>query len=81
MKLFIGNLNEKIEDVHLKTAFQDFGKVVSAIVVRDKKTGISKGYGFVEMPDEEEAAQVIRTVNGGKWEGKIISVKKAFNRH
>jgi len=80
MKLFIGNLSEKVEDVHLKIAFQDFGKVVSASVIKDKTTGLSKGYGFIEMPDDEEANKVITTVNGGKWEGNIITVKKAFKQ-
>jgi cold-inducible RNA-binding protein len=80
MRLFIGNLNKIVEDTHLMTAFQDFGKVISAKVIRDKITGLSKGYGFVEMPDDGEAANVIDNVNGGTWEGNIITVKKAFNR-
>jgi len=78
MKLFIGNLDEKIQDFHLKEAFQDFGKVVNAKVIKDHHTGRSKGFGFVEMPDQEEAVKVINTVDGATWEGKVISVKKAF---
>jgi cold-inducible RNA-binding protein len=77
MKLFIGNLDEKIEDVHLREAFQEFGNVSSARVIKDKFTGISRGFGFVEMPDEDQAASVIKKVNGGIWEGKKINVKKA----
>jgi RNA recognition motif-containing protein len=78
MKLYIGNLDEKIQSSHLKEAFQEFGKVKSAIVINDKKTGESKGFGFIEMPDEAEAQNVIDTVSGGKWEGKVITIRKAY---
>lgn len=78
MKLYIGNLDEKVEDYHLKEAFQDFGTVDSAKVIKDKSSGKSRGFGFVEMPDEEQALKVIKTVNGAVWEGKTIVVKKAF---
>jgi RNA recognition motif-containing protein len=78
MKLYIGNLDEKIQDYHLKDAFKDFGNVASAKVIKDHFSGKSKGFGFVEMPDEEEAIKTIRNVNGATWEGKVITVKKAF---
>jgi len=78
MKLYIGNLDEKIQSVHLKDAFQEYGKVKSAIVINDKKTGVSKGFGFIEMPDETEAQTVIDTVSGGKWEGKVITIREAY---
>ncbi|MBN1415857.1 MAG: RNA-binding protein [Bacteroidales bacterium] len=78
MKLFIGNLDEKIQDIHLREAFQDFGSVSSASVVKDRFSGKSRGFGFVEMPNEEEALKVIKTVNRATWEGKVITVKKAL---
>ncbi|MBN1187982.1 MAG: RNA-binding protein [Bacteroidales bacterium] len=77
MKIYVGNLDEKINSDHLKTAFQDFGKVTSAKVITDRYTGKSRGFGFVEMPVEEEALNVIKNVNSGTWEGKVIIVKKA----
>ena len=77
MKIYVGNLDEKINSTHLKEAFQDFGKVVSAKVIKDKFTGKSKGFGFIEMPIEEEALNVIKNVNSGTWEGKVIIVRKA----
>lgn len=80
MRIYIGNLDEKINDKHLKEGFSEFGKIKSAKVIIDKNTGISKGFGFIEMPDETEALNVIRTVNGGTWEGKVIIVKKAFDK-
>jgi RNA recognition motif-containing protein len=61
MKLYIGNLDEKIQSSHLKEAFQEFGKVKSAIVINDKKTGESKGFGFIEMPDEAEAQNTVKS--------------------
>lgn len=78
MKLYIGNLDEKIEAYHLKEAFQEFGAVKNAVIVSDKKTGVSRGFGFIEMPNDEEAQNVIDNVNGGKWEGKILNIRKAF---
>jgi RNA recognition motif-containing protein len=80
MNIFIGNLNEKIQDNHLKDAFGDYGKVATAKVITDRYTGKSKGYGFVEMPSEEEGQKAIDTLNGGKWEGNIIVVNKAKNK-
>ncbi len=78
MKIFIGNLDDRIEDIHLREAFQDFGTVTSAKIIKDRLSGKSKGFGFIEMPNEEEAVKVIRNVNGATWEGKVITVRKAF---
>jgi RNA recognition motif-containing protein len=78
MKIYIGNLDEKIQDVHLKEAFQDFGTVSSAKVIMNRFSGKSRGFGFIEMPNQEEALKVIQDVNGATWEGKTITVKKAF---
>jgi len=78
MKIFIGNLDEKIQSNHLKEAFQDFGTVSSAKVITDRKSGKSKGFGFIEMPNAEEAKKVIDTVNGGTWEGKVITIREAY---
>jgi RNA recognition motif-containing protein len=78
MKIYIGNLDEKIQDSHLREAFQDFGKVATAKVIKDHFSGKSKGFGFVEMPDQDEALKTIKNVNGATWEGKVITVKKAF---
>jgi RNA recognition motif-containing protein len=78
MKLYIGNLDEKIADNHLREAFKEFGAVSSAKVIIDRYLGKSRGFGFVEMPDDTEALNVIKNVNGATWEGKQIIVKKAF---
>jgi RNA recognition motif-containing protein len=81
MNIFIGNLNDKIQDNHLKDAFGEYGKVASAKVITDRYTGISKGFGFIEMPNSEEALTAISTLNGGTWEGNIIVVNKAKNKN
>lgn len=78
MKLFIGNLDDKIQSHHLREAFSEFGKVNSAKVIIDKSTGKSRGFGFVEMPNDEEAKAVISNVNGGTWEGKVLNIREAF---
>lgn len=80
MKLYIGNLNEKIEDSHLLEAFSEFGKVQSAKIKMDRFTRRSACFGYVEMPNDAEAEVVIRKVNGGLWEGKKIIVKKAYDK-
>lgn len=78
MKLFIGNLDEKIESYHLREAFSEFGKVKSANVVIEKGTGRSRGFGFIEMPNDDEAREVINKVNGGTWEGKVLNIREAY---
>lgn len=63
-KIFVGNLSWKTSEEQLKAHFEVFGQVVSAKIVTDKTTGRSKGFGFVEMADEEAASNAIRELNG-----------------
>jgi len=79
MKLYVGNLDEQIQDKHLKHAFRGFGKVTHAQVVKDNSTGKSMGYGYIEMPYKKQAINVIKDVNGSTWKGKKITVIKAYN--
>lgn len=79
MKLYVGNLHERIEERQLKDAFCEFGKVTHAQIVRDNYTGKSKCCGYIEMPDNKEAINVIKNLNGGTLEGRIITVKKAYS--
>jgi RNA recognition motif-containing protein len=80
MNIFIGNLDIRIEGYHLKEEFKNYGVVTSAAVIKDKATGVSRGFGFIEMPNDEEALKAIETLNGGKWEGNVITVRKAMNK-
>ena len=75
--LYVGNLSYKITDDDLKSNFSDAGEVASAVVIKDKFSGQSKGFGFVEMKTEEGAAEAIKKFNGGTLDGKSITVNEA----
>ena len=63
MKIYVGNLSFKATDDDLRAAFEPYGEVVSARVIKDKETGRSRGFGFVEMPNQEQANDAIAKVN------------------
>ena len=63
MKIYVGNLSFKATDDDLRAAFEPYGEVVSARVIKDKETGRSRGFGFVEMPNQEQANAAIAKVN------------------
>jgi RNA recognition motif-containing protein len=75
--LYVGNLSYKITDEDLKSNFSEAGEVESATIIKDKFTGQSKGFGFVEMKTEEGAAEAIKKFNGGMLDGKAITVNEA----
>lgn len=75
MNIFIANLNFKIRKENLHDIFAEYGEITSAKIIIDRETGRSKGYGFVEMPNEEEGRKAVAELNGAEWEGKIITVK------
>jgi len=75
--LYVGNLSYKITDEDLKSNFSEAGEVASATIIKDKFTGQSKGFGFVEMKTEEGAAEAIKKFNGGMLDGKAITVNEA----
>ncbi|KUG23652.1 rna-binding region rnp-1 [hydrocarbon metagenome] len=75
--LYVGNLSYKITDDDLKSNFSEAGEVASATIIKDKFTGQSKGFGFVEMKTEEGATEAIKKFNGGMLDGKAITVNEA----
>ena len=75
--LYVGNLSFKVTDDDLRTNFSEAGEVASASIIKDKFTGQSKGFGFVEMKTEEGATQAIQKFNGGMLDGKAITVNEA----
>jgi RNA recognition motif-containing protein len=77
MNIFVAKLNFKTRKEELEAAFAKFGQVTSAKIVRDKETGRSKGYGFVEMPNDDEANNAIAALNEKEFDGKVIAVKPA----
>lgn len=77
MNIYVGNLGFKVEDEDLKEVFKEYGEVTSARVMKDKFTGRSKGFGFVEMANEEEAKNAISKLNGVEMEGRPMTVNPA----
>jgi len=75
--LYIGNLAPEVTEEDLRFNFSPSGKVVSANIIKDNYTGMSKGFGFVEMETEKEAADAIQRLNGGELCGKVITVSEA----
>lgn len=75
--LYVGNLSSKITSDDLKANFSEVGEVASAAVIKDKFTGQSKGFGFVEMKTEEGAAEAVKKFNGGTLDDKVITVNEA----
>lgn len=77
MNIFVAKLNFKTRKEELEAAFAKFGTVSSCKIVRDKETGRSKGYGFVEMPNDDEANNAIAALNEKEFDGRVIAVKPA----
>ena len=77
MNIFVARLNFKTRKEDLEAAFAQYGKVNSCKIVRDKETGRSKGYGFIEMPDDAEANNAINALNEKEFDGRVIAVKPA----
>jgi RNA recognition motif-containing protein len=80
MNIYISSLSFNVNDEDLKDVFSDYGEVASAKVITDKFTGKSKGFGFVEMPNTEEAKNAIKELNGAQYDGRKINVNEARPR-
>jgi cold-inducible RNA-binding protein len=77
MKLFIAGLSSDLDDVDLKEMMELYGEVSSAKVILDRETGKSRGFGFVDMPNDADARAAIETLDGAGLKGKKLSVKEA----
>jgi len=80
MNIYVGNLSRDVAETDLREAFQAFGEVATASVIKDKYTGESRGFGFVEMPNKAEADAAISGLNGKDLKGRTISVNEARPR-
>ncbi|MDR1860987.1 MAG: RNA-binding protein [Bacteroidales bacterium] len=80
MNIFVGNLNYSITEEDLKEIFGEYGELTSVKLITDKFTGKSKGYGFVEMPNADEARKAIDELNGAEAEGRTIVVNESVER-
>lgn len=76
-KLYVGGLSYDTTEQTLKEAFAQAGTVESAVIIIDRMSGRSKGFGFVEMGTEEEASAAIETLNGKELDGRTITVNEA----
>ena len=76
-KLYVGNLPYTTTDADLKNLFSSHGAVESASVLMDKMSGRSRGFGFVEMTNDEEALKAVETLNGQEFEGRKLVVNEA----
>ncbi len=80
MNIYIGNLSYEATDDDLRKAFEAYGQVSSANVIKDKYSGQSRGFGFVEMPEKTEAQSAIENLNGKDLRGQQMNVSEARPR-
>ena len=80
MNIYVGNLSFQMTEEDLRTEFAKFGKVSKASIVKDKLTGKSKGFGFVEMPNISEAELAIKKLDGASMKGRNLKVNEARPR-
>ena len=80
MNIYVGNLSSDVTEDDLRQAFEALGQVASATVVKDKYSGESRGFGFVEMPGKAEAQSAITKLNGEQLKGRSINVNEARPR-
>lgn len=77
MNIYVSNLSFDVQNDDLQYLFEEFGRVSSARIISDKVTKRSRGFGFVEMPDEEDGAEAIKRLNGKYFKDRVISVNAA----
>jgi len=75
--LYIGNLSNEVTEDDLKANFSEVGAVLSVTIIKDKYTGLTRGFGFVEMETEKDTQEAIKKFNGGQLHGKVITVNEA----
>jgi len=80
MKIYAGNLLYTMSEDELQRMFEEYGEVVSVKVITDKFSGRSKGFGFVEMPNDTEAEEAIKQLNGRELKGRAMSVNQSIEK-
>lgn len=76
-KIYVGNLGFSVTNEDLKTKFTQYGSVSTANVIMDRDSGRSKGFGFVEMSNSQEAKTAIDSLNGSEFQGRALTVNEA----
>jgi RNA recognition motif-containing protein len=77
MNIYVGNLSRNVTEEDLQQAFKDFGEVASVKMIKDRYSGESRGFGFVEMPDKAEAQSALDGLNGKELKGQALKVNEA----
>ncbi len=80
MNIYVGNLSFSVSETDLREAFAAYGQVATASIIKDKFSGESRGFGFVEMPTKEEAEKAITALNGKDLKGRTMTVNEAKPR-
>ena len=80
MNIYVGNLSRDLTETELREAFAAFGEVSSASIIKDKFSGETRGFGFVEMPNKDEADKAISSLNGRDLQGRTATVNEARPR-
>ena len=75
--IYVGNLAFSVTEAELRSAFEEYGSVASVNIITDRETGRSRGFAFVEMPDNDEAQNAINGMNGSELGGRDLSVNEA----
>ena len=80
MNIYVGNLDYGLQENELEQIFREYGDVASVKIIKDKYTGKAKGFGFIEMPDDNEANTAIEELNGKEVKGRQMKVNQARPR-
>lgn len=81
MNMYIGNLSYRVKEADLRQVMEEYGTVDSVKLIIDRETRKSKGFAFVEMPNDDEAKNVISELDGAEYEGRQMVVKEALPRN
>ena len=81
MNIYVGNVFLGVSEDDLRQAFETFGQVTSVKIITDRYTGNSRGFGFVEMPDHQEAKSALSGLNGKDFKGRALKVNEAHPRN
>jgi RNA recognition motif-containing protein len=77
MNIYVGNISRESSENEVRQAFEEYGEVTSVKLIKDKFTGMAKGFGFVEMPNKEEAENAIKNLDGQRMNGRALNVAAA----
>jgi RNA recognition motif-containing protein len=80
VNIYVGSFSKNVTEEDLRQAFESFGQVESVVIIKDKFSGESRGFGFIEMPSKTEASSAIDGLNGKELKGRTLTVNEARPR-